>query len=341
MKKLAILLTCLTFSSVAALNAQITAAVSAQKATLSSLEKSVRGYGSIDFDTLTSTTLSLESGAKIVVLKVAPGQKVKKGEVLAKIAPSESDASALTLAKISVDYAQKEKTRVSSMRDAALATNADVALTSQNLDKALQTKVELSKKIHAAIGGTLRSPINGVVQSIMIKNGDIILAQMPLMSIGSANNLIAILGIEPSRARDIHTGQKVIIAPSSSSFKPHIGSVVGVASQIDPKSRLVSVRVQIPSSNDFLAGSSIFGEIITGSQRGIVLPSTALIVHNNLHYCFVVVNKKAILRKVTVGFSHNGQTLITDGIRPNEQVITLGNYECENGMSVNVTEITH
>lgn len=339
MKKLAILLTCLIFSSVAAVHAHVTAAVSVQKATLSSLEKSVRGYGSIDFDPLASTTLSLESGAKIVALKVAVGQKVKKGEVLATIAPTESDASALQLAKISVDYAKKEVSRLSSMRDAALATNADVALASQNLDKAIQTKAELSKKLHSAIGGTLRSPIEGVVQNIMIKNGDILLAQMPLISIGSANNLIAILGIEPSKARTIRMRQKVIINASLSSSKPHIGLVLGVASQIDPKSRLVSVRVQIPSSSDFLAGSAVSGEILTETQRGIVLPSNAIILRNNVHYCFVVVNKKAVLRKVTLGFSHNGQTLITNGIHPNEQVITLGNYECENGMSVQISEI--
>ncbi|MDD2267703.1 efflux RND transporter periplasmic adaptor subunit [Sulfuricurvum sp.] len=341
MKKLAIILTCLTFFSVVALNAQVIATVSAQKATVASLEKSVRGYGSIDFDPLTSTTLSLESGAKIVAVKVVPGQKVKKGEIVATIAPSESDVSALRLATISVEYGQKEKNRVSSMRDAALATNADVELASQNLDKALQTKAELSKKLHSAIGGTLKSPINGVIQSIMIKNGDIVSAQMPLILIGSANHLIATLGIEPSSARDIRMGQKVIITPSSSSLKPHIGSIVSLSSQIDPKSRLVSVRIQIPSSKDFMAGTSISGEIVTGSERGIVLPSTAIITRNNVHYCFVVMNQKALLRKVRVGNSHNGNTLILEGIRSNDHVITLGNYECENGMRVNVMEKVH
>lgn len=342
MKKLAIMLTCLTFSSAVALNAQVIAAVSAQKATVASLEKSVRGYGSIDFDPITSTSLSLESGVKIVALKVVTGQKVKKGEIVATIAPSESDVSALRLAAISVEYGQKEKNRISSMRDAALATNADVELASQNLDKAIQTKAELSKKLHSAIGGTLKSPINGVVQSIMIKNGDVVSAQMPLMLIGSANHLIATLGIEPSSARDIRMGQKVIIVPSSSSlFKPQIGSVVAVASQIDPKSRLVSVRIQIPSSNDFMAGTSISGEIVTGSERGIILPSTAIITRNNVHYCFVVVNQKALLRKVRIGISHNGNTLILEGVRSNDQVITLGNYECENGMRVNVMEKVH
>ena len=341
MKKLAIALTCITFFFVVALNAQVVTNVSVQKATVTSLENSVRGYGSIDFDALTLTTLTLEVGAKIVEIKIVPGQKVKKGEIVAIIAPSESDASALTLAKISVEYAQKEKIRISSMRDTALATNADVALASQNLDKAIQTKVELTKKLHAALGITLKSPINGVIQSIMIKNGDIVSAQMPLVLIGNANHLIATLGIEPSAARDIRIGQQVIITSSSLSLKPYVGSIVSVASQIDFRSRLVSVRIQIPSSNDLIAGTSISGEILTGSERGIVLPSTAIITHNNVHYCFVVVDKKALLQKVRIGISHNGNTLILEGIRLNDQVITLGNYECENGMSVNVMEKLH
>lgn len=340
MKKLTIALMCVAFSFVVALNAQVTANVSVQKATTASLGKSIRGYGSIDFDVLTSTTITLESGAKIVALKVVPGQKVKKGETVATIAPSESDASALTLAAISVKYAQKEIIRITSMRDSALATNTNVELASQNLDKAIQTKAELSKKLHSAAGGTLKSPINGVVQSIMIKNGDIVSPYMPLVMIGSADHLIATLGVEPSAARYIRIGQKVIVT-SSSSLKPYIGSISSVASQIDPRSRLVSVRVGISSSDDLIAGTSISGEILTGSQYGIVLPTSAIITRNNVHYCFVVVNKKALLRKVKIGISHNGNTLILDGIHPNDPVITLGNYECENGMRVNVMEKTH
>lgn len=341
MKKLAITLACLTFSFAVVLNAQVVAKVSVQKATVTSLESSVRGYGSIDFDALTSTILTLESGAKIVAIKVVPGQKVKKGEIVATIAPSESDLSALTLATISVEYAQKEKIRISAMRDTALATNAEVALASQNLDKAIQTKVELTKKLHSTLGGTLKSPINGVIQSIMIKNGDIISAQMPLVMIGNANRLMATLGVEPSVSRFVHIGQKVIITPYYSSQKPYIGSVALIATQIDPRSRLVSVRIQIPSSNDLIAGTSISGEILTGLDHGIVLPSRAITTRNNMHYCFVVVNKKALLRKVRIGASHNGNTLVLEGIHSNDQVITLGNYECENGMSVNVMEKLH
>lgn len=336
MKKMTFLLAQLGFCI--ALNAEVVANVTVQKAAFATLEKSVRGYGSIDFDSTALTTISLESQARVVSVKVVSGQKVKKGEIIATIAPSESDASALRVAEIGVLYAQKEKERVLGMKESALATNADVELASQNLDKALQTKAELSQKLRSVISKNLLSPIDGVVQSVMIKNGDIVSPQTPLITIAKAHRLVAKVGVEPSAFESIKVGQKALITPYSSGLKPSSGTVAFVSSQIDPKSRLVNVHIAIPNPKDLIAGDSVVAQIITGEQKGIVLPSTAVIMRKGAPYCFVVESNKARLRSVKIGFWHNDKTLITSGIRPNEMVITMGNYECEDGMSVNAAE---
>lgn len=341
MKKLTVLLIQLSFSFTLSLNAQVIANVIVQKATIGTLEKSVRGYGSVDFDSATLRTISLESQARIVTVKVVSGQKVHKGEILATITPTESDASALTLATISVEYAKNEKTRVASMKESALATNSDMALASQNLDKALQAKAELSKKLHSVMSKNLTAPMDGIVQSVMIKNGDLVSSQTPLITIAKANQLIATLGVEPSVSGIVNIGQKVLITPYSSQLKPFNGSVLSVSSQIDPKSRLVNVRVGIPFSKDLIAGTTVIGEIVTGVEKGIILPSTAIVTKKGLPYCFIVEKKKAHLRNVTIGATNNGTSLITAGIHPDDNVITIGNYECEEGMNVNSVEKIH
>ncbi len=341
MKKLTILLIQLSFSFAFNLNAQVIANVTVQKAAIGTLDKSVRGYGAVDFDSTALRTISLESQARIVTVKIVPGEKVKKGEIVATIAPSESDASALTLAAISVEYAQNDKTRVVSMKESALATNADMALASQNLDKALQAKAELSKKLHSVMSKNLISPMDGIVQSVMIKNGDIVSSQTPLITIAKANQLIATLGVEPSVSRIVNIGQKVLITPYSSQLKPFNGSVLSVSSQIDPKSRLVNVRVGIPFSKDLIAGTTVIGEIVIGVEKGIVLPSTAIVTRKGLPYCFIVEKKKARLHNVKIGATHNGTSLITAGIHPDDNVITIGNYECEEGMNVNTVGKIH
>jgi RND family efflux transporter MFP subunit len=335
------ILTLLLLGFSLALHAEVIANVTVQKATPATLEKSVQGFGSIDFDSTATRTISLESQARVTSVKILSGQSVKKGEIIATIAPSESDASALRLATISVEYAKNEKTRVLSMKESALATNADMALASQNLDKALQTQAELSKKLHSVMAKNLRSPIDGVVQSVMIKNGDIVSPQTPLITIAKAHQLVATLGVEPSVSGIVTIGQKVLITPYSSRLKPFSGSVLSVSSQIDPKSRLVNVRVGIPFSKDLIAGTTVIAQIITGVEKGIVLPSKAIITKKGVPYCFVVEKKKAHLCKLKIGFTHNGKTLVTAGIHPNDSVITLGNYECEDGMSVNVVEKIH
>lgn len=336
MKKLFILVLQLNFAFVFTLNAEVIANVTVEKATVSTLEKSVRGYGSIDFNPISLTTISLESQAKIVAVNVVPGEKVKKGQVISYLVPSESDASALKLILMNIEYAKKEKSRILSMKEAALATNADVALASQNLDKALQEKANLSKKLQSVMAGRLKSPIDGIVQSVMIKNGDIISPQTPIITIAKANQLIATLGIESSDTGFVNIRQKVLITPYSSKLKPITGSVISKSSQIDPKSRLVNVRVSIPYSEDIIAGTTVIGDIVTGVEKGIVLPSTSIITRKGLPYCFIAKKQMALLRKVKIGFTHNDRSLITAGIDQNDYVITIGNYECEDGMSINV-----
>lgn len=313
---------------------QIVANVMVQKATISTLTHSVEGYGSIMFNPVSTTALSFESQAKIDVVTVVPGQKVHKGETLAKLSLTESDKSTLTMANISIDYARKDKNRVLAMKEVSLATNADVDVASQNLEKAQRSKVELSKRFHTVMGGTLNAPFEGVVQAVAINNGDIVQSSTPLIFLSKLNLLSVSLGIEPTAAYKVHSGQKISIIPLSSQAQPFIAIVTSVSASLDPKTRLITVWARVPSEVKTYAGTPVRGKIMTETRGGIIVPSSAVMTHKGRTYCFVMKGNKVFEQNIKVIPSVDGRTLVTNGLKKGEMIVVTGNYECENGMRV-------
>jgi len=337
-KKVSAALIGLAFFLLSTLFGEVVANVTVQKASVSTLEQSVSGYGMIDFDPAASTVVSIECEAKIAAVSVMSGQRVKKGETLMLLALSEGGKSTLALADISAEYAEKEYDRTMRMKEDALATNADVIAASQNLDKARQYRSELEKKFRPVINGKITALHDGVIQSVGVKSGDIVSPATALVILSSPDALIVSLGIEPSNMNRIRKAQKIHISPLLSNLKPFAASVRSISGQIDPKTRQIMIWAQVPPSVKSIPGSSVKGKIITESFRGIVIPSSAIISRGGKNYCFVVVGKKARLTAVQPAKSVDAHTLIKSGLHEGDMVVITGNYECEDGISVVVKE---
>lgn len=118
------------------------------------------------------------------------------------------------------------------------------------------------------------------------------------------------------------------------SFPAHVESVGPIASTYG---RLFSVRVQLDGSTAGIKpGMFARGEVVVKDiPNALVVPSAAIVQQDNANYVFVIQGKKARRVAVKPGLEQGQITQVT-GVKPGDQVVTVGQSSLVEGSLVKV-----
>lgn len=293
-------------------------------------------YGQVWADPDAMLTISLPHGGLITRLAVRLGQRVKRGDALFELATSPAAHMQYLQARSAVDYAQRELSRqqrlfqeqltVKSQVDAARKTLLDAQASLQALETQRQNKtVE-----------TVSAPTDGIVTHLAVNRGDRVQADTAALSIATGNRLIALLGVEPEDIRFLQPGTSVLI---KSVFVPGYRAeshLREIHAMINPATHLVDALVPIPAdqTDHLVLGSRLTAEIQLNAHSGMTIPRSAVLQDEQGAYVFRVVGGKALRVSVTTGLEGHQWIEITSGLKPDEAVVSVGNYELKDGMLV-------
>ena len=316
--------------------ATVSALVQLTPARVMPLAERLRAYGTVEFAPEGGRTLSLEAESLISQVLVASGQRVRQGEVLLRVAPSISDRLQLQQAQIAVRFALADQQRLASLSARQLATNAEVQVARQTLAKAQATLHDLRVRLRTLQAGMVRAPINGVVETVSVHQGDLIAAGQPLLHLSTGNALRIVLGVEPEDLPRVKVGNSVRIPPVYGTRSPLSGTIQQIYWQVDPKTRLAQVVVPMAAAPGLLPGAMVRAEIVLGRQKALAIPDSAVLRQGDRAYCFVDVHGKAQQRWIETGWREGGWIAVREGLQAGEEVVSLGNYELREGMALRV-----
>ena len=281
--------------------------------------------------------ITIQNEALVQQIFVTQGQHVNKGDPLIKLSTTAKSNLNLENAKIAVDFAKKELDRVEKLRLQFLATNANVQTAKQNLAKSEAVLSNLEQQKQNETGSVLSSDCNCNIVAINVQPGQIAPPSTTLLTYTDTNQAQIRLGIEYDDLSKIHIGQKVIITPIYNSSLTYKGHISNITDQIDPKTGLIDVIVPLGNASGLIPGSMVEGKIVlTKPQKMLAVPRSAVLYENGRAYVFVDVDHIAVKRWVTVDGGNEQFVAIKQGLKLNETVVTLGNYELSNGMLLRV-----
>ena len=78
--------------------------------------------------------------------------------------------------------------------------------------------------------------------------------------------------------------------------------------------------------------------VVSRVADAIRVPKAAIFEKEGASQCFAVVEGKAGLRKVQVSFTDDLYARVLSGVKPGEAVITLGQFELEDGAPVKTAQ---
>jgi cobalt-zinc-cadmium efflux system membrane fusion protein len=175
---------------------------------------------------------------------------------------------------------------------------------------------------------SLTSPISGIVVERNATIG---------ATVGSDANLFKIIDIssvwidanvfEKDLGR-VRRGQEVKVTVPAFPGSSFSGRVILVSSVVDPESRSVKVRTEVPNPDGRLKPDMFANvEIITEMHRiAISIPQSALLDDGGKKVVFVMAGSGYEKRAVTAGIQSNDRVEILEGLQAGDKVVVKGNY---------------
>jgi len=313
------------------------AKVQTQPLELTEIADTLTAYGSVIALPSNSKNLSVPYASRIERVYVSNGQTVRAGDPLLTLEPSEDALLSVKQAQQELAAATQEQKLLQGRFQLKLATEHELVTSQLRVDQAKALLQDLtargSLKTH-----TLKAEKPGVIAAVNVQQEQRIAAGSPLLQWAEQAQWRIALGIEPSRIGALKTQQVVELALVNRKLEQSVSGVIeAMTQQIDPQSHLVTVIVKPSKQVDFLLNEWVKAYITLSTKNTLVAPRAAVLPDDEGYSVFTVVDKKAVKHTVELGIETDTLVeLIDPTLKPQDELVILGNYELTEGMDVEV-----
>jgi len=300
------------------------------------ITETVIAYGSVVAQPGKTHSVSIAFETRVRHILVAPGQFVQENDPLIEIEPSSGAQVQFQQAKNAAEAARKELKQTQERFNLKLATNQDLSGAEKT---ARDAEAQLTALQRAGAGGDnrLHSDMAGVIAKVDAQDGQIVPPGGPLVEIVAENEIEVKLGVEAEDLSAAPEGGSVTIVPVNdpTAFKVE-GSIRLVTRRIDPTTRLVDVYVALPQGTKLLLDGYVRGEMKRTEKNALVVPRSAVLPNESREFeVFTVANNRATKHTVKIGAENPKEIqVLADDLHEGDPVVTVGNYELEDGMAV-------
>jgi len=276
-------------------------------------------------------TLAAKLSGRIEELPVVLGQRVKSGEVIARL-DAEDIKARLEQARASLEQAERDWQRASLLFDQQAATRSERDAAEARLRVGKATVAEAQAMLAYA---EVRAPFDGVITRKVAEAGDLAVPGKPIVEIENPSSLeleadvpeALVSGVRPDSAMRVKV---------DSIRKEVTGTVKEIAPAGDPLSRTFRIKLELPSSPELMPGQFARLLVPTGSAPAIQVPAGAVVHRGQLEVLFVVEDQRAILHLVKTGRQLDAETEIVSGLSPGDVVVTENAALLSDGQPVTI-----
>jgi RND family efflux transporter MFP subunit len=280
-----------------------------------------------------------EMPGTLVSLNVKAGQRVSKGQLLARV---DDGGSSQQVASLETQYQLAKTTfeRQKNLWSQKIGSEIQY-LQAQTQMLSLQRSVAQAK---AMLSKTeIRAPFSGTIDEVFVERGQVVSAgPQGLMRIVNLNNMYVSTSIPESYIGKLKVGTQVDVFLTSLN-KNYKGKVRQIGNFINPNNRSFGIEVSIPNPENLLRPNQVakLKVIDYTVKNAIVVPSNVVQEDGKGNqFVFVAANsngKTATAKKtmVTVGKSSDNLTEILSGLNANDIIVIEGVNTISEGMKLN------
>jgi RND family efflux transporter MFP subunit len=277
-------------------------------------------------------------GLRISEVRVGVGDRVRRGQVLARFAPETLRAevaqakASLAEAEANAAEAANNAARARTLREtgAMSASQINQYLTAEATAKARveATRAQLQAQLVRLNQTQVLSPDDGVISSRSATVGAVVNPGAELFRLIRKGRLEWRAEVTASELGKIHPGTHALVTATSGARLE--GRVRILGPTVDPQSRIALVYVDVvplggPAAGSARAGMFARGEFELGTQPALTVPLQAVVVREGFNYVFRVNPDGRVSRlKVQVGRIAGDRAQILSGLDPGARIVASG-----------------
>lgn len=299
---------------------------------------SIEAVGQLEFDQNKLARLSARGDATVVEVKVDVGEDVRRGQALVVLASGAVGGaqSRLASAEARAQAARAALAREESLVGAGISARREVEQARTELASAEAERDAARAELRAAGAGdaggggryALLAPFDGTVVARTAVAGRAVSAEDALVEVADVRTLWAVLDVPEEQAGAVRPGLKATVRVDGSG-EVREARVTRVGASVDPRTRTVRVRVDLPNKDRALrAGSFVRGTIETASPRRALLVPRDAVQRAQEHDLVFVRTAAGVYEPVAVrlGARAGSDVEVLSGLTAGAEIVTTGAF---------------
>lgn len=299
----------------------------------------------------TDMNLGFRVSGKIIERKVDIGQKVKPGDVLARIDPTDY-ALAVRRSQADLDSAEKQmqttalaRNRAQQLFDKSVGSKSQLEQAELSYDQAVSTRDSavsaLTEAKNQVAYSDLTSDMNGIVTTVNADVGQVVSSGTPVITVAVDGEKEVLIAVPEMDIAQFKVGKDVKARFWSDDALVLDGKVREVAGSADAQSRTFAVRVSLPSDQRVLLGMTATIEAEAGNTQPYVsIPLSALAQRDGQQIVWLVDRSAGTVhsRNVKVADFADDGVRVADGLKAGDVVVAAGTQFMTENMKVKVPD---
>jgi cobalt-zinc-cadmium efflux system membrane fusion protein len=271
-------------------------------------------------------------------LRADLGQKVKKGAPLFTLESTQVGELQARLPGLEqqVRTARANHERKTKLAAEGLLAQRKVEVAQQELSSAEAglASARSALRLAGAPGGgsgsyVLTSPLSGTLVRRPAVVGAYATADTSLGTVANTSTMWALFDVPEASASAVAVGQSVSIVIDGAGDVNHRGEITWIASEVDPKTRMVAARAEIKNKSRTVRANQFARAVIetNTSKEAMMVPRAALQRFGDKTLVFVRISAGLYEPRVVVaGPGDAKEVQVTGDVKPEDAVVTTGAY---------------
>ena len=270
-----------------------------------------------------------QTAGRIVSINAEVGQKVRKGQLLAKM-----DDVNLTKTRMQYVNDSTELARLSQLYEIGAIAQSDYDMAKLALNVTQKTYQNLAENTY------LRSPINGVVTARNYDKGDMYSMTQPIFVVQQIQPVKMLVNVSESLFTQVHEGMEFDIAVDAYPNEIFKGKVNLLYPTVSATTHTFPVEV-ICDNKDERLRPGMFARVTAnfGTNHHVVVPDVAVVKQQGSgeHFVYVLQPDNTVkYTLVELGRRLGNRYEIVSGINEGDRIVTEGQVRLKDGVNVTV-----
>jgi membrane fusion protein (multidrug efflux system) len=283
-----------------------------------------------------SVTVTSRTTGVVREVHFADGQQVQAGQILVQLDDREALAQ-LEQARATRETARQNLSRTRQLAAQRAAPQARVDELEQTLRAAEAQVAAVEARLQDL---SIKAPFAGRVGIRRVSVGALIQPGAQITTLDDVSVVKLRFAVPETAIGALGQGDAVEGVSSAFPDRRFRGSVTAVDTRVDPVTRAVELRADIPNGDGALRpGMFMTVELVVANRpQALLVPEEALVPEGTRQFVYVVADGRAVRTEVRLGTRVPGEAEVVQGLSPGQVVVTAGVQRLRDGAQVRVVE---